>query len=66
MTMLRPALVGQWIDHVLTYGYTPFAQWYQRRVWNDDFAESLKFERDVLDVMWQVNEGLLTPKKKEK
>ena len=54
--------VSAWVEFCLTRGWVPFKsfvlQW-ENRV---RFKRALDFERRALDVMWQVEQGLLRPR----
>jgi hypothetical protein len=54
--------VSAWLEKVLTTGWVPYDEF--RREWRNitAFRDALDFEERALDVMWQVDRGLLRPK----
>jgi hypothetical protein len=54
--------VSRWVEHCLSKGYTPYKTFAKQYEIRSKFQEQLELERQVLDVLWQVDSGLLEPK----
>ena len=53
--------VSAWVEECLTRGWVPFGSFARQWVNRTKFKRALEFEKRALDVLWQVDRGLLKP-----